>query len=970
MNATIALLAPCLCAVGLALFMIPQEAPSRRGVIPEPTQPEPFSYCFAPGTDMEVVAKYSARQAGGPLGTAAGTLNPDDPQFALQVLDRWFRTATNGTSQSNQGDPLTLTWHVVSNNTFIPAAGNIATQVSSNSDLRTRLAELYGGSATEPAEDQPWFSLFEEVFQNLSLQTGLNFVYEPNDDDSELSSANSGVLGERADIRISGNRLDGDFGVLAFNFFPDFGDMVIDTDDGFLDNTANNSRRLRNMLAHEIGHGLGLAHVCPLDNTKLMEPFINLGFDGVQFDDTYSLQRNYGDALERHNNNLNNDDFANAAPMATASGSTTAFAPLSIDDETDSDFYAIELQVGESIAATVDPSAAAYLEGAQNNDGTCSAGVLFDPAIQHDLSLTLFDPNENMVSSVNLQPAGQAETMSPVVAGMSGTYYLQVSGDTADRAQLYGLSITVDTPPVAFNLVSNILTTELYSGQNGAPDPMESVEYTFTLRNEGTLDAANTVATLSGPAGFIPLETTATIGTLGSNQAVVFPLTFALDGECGETLDLTLTVTADNGDTATLPVNLSLGAVRNSLSENFDASPNLPPNWQSASVGGGSGWSINGLADTPSNAAFAANPRNTGESILTTPVFGPVAPESVLSFRQFYDTQSGRDGGVLEIAIAGGPWLDIVTAGGVFQAGGYNNTILSSFGTNSLDGRSAWSGDSGGYLTTEVILPASAANQTAQLRWRMGTDIFTADNGWLLDTISVEAVVCDPEEVLVSLSSGDTTASEFFLNDDAELTVATALPVASDLAIAVEFSGAATPETDFSLLGELVLSANSDSLTTTIDALEDGISEGVETFTVSSSDGSSSLLYTINDSPFGEWAATFLSSTTEQDLADDPDRDGVRNLEEYLFGTNPLVVSELPHQVLSFADGALTLTLPVESVPADFLITPFSSPDLDVWTDGAFITTEGNEFTLEVPDSSYFIRLGFSLRANDADTAP
>ena len=63
-------------------------------------------------------------------------------------------------------------------------------------------------------------------------------------------------------------------------------------------------------------------------------------------------------------------------------------------------------------------------------------------------------------------------------------------------------------------------------------------------------------------------------------------------------------------------------------------------------------------------------------------------------------------------------------------------------GNTPLAGRQAWSGISGpystnSYITTIVQLPAAAAGQTIQLKWRLGTDY---DNyfpavGWWVDTL-------------------------------------------------------------------------------------------------------------------------------------------------------------------------------------------------------------------------------------------
>ncbi|MCQ6458457.1 matrixin family metalloprotease, partial [Vibrio parahaemolyticus] len=88
----------------------------------------------------------------------------------------------------------------------------------------------------------------------------------------------------RGDVRIGGHTIDGSSGTLAYNFFPNTSDMVIDTADSFYSVTTDNSLRLRNVIMHEAGHGLGISHVESNNGSFLMEPFINLGFDGPQFD--------------------------------------------------------------------------------------------------------------------------------------------------------------------------------------------------------------------------------------------------------------------------------------------------------------------------------------------------------------------------------------------------------------------------------------------------------------------------------------------------------------------------------------------------------------------------------------------------------------------------------------------------------------------------------------------------------------
>jgi hypothetical protein len=92
---------------------------------------------------------------------------------------------------------------------------------------------------------------------------------------------------------------------------------------------------------------------------------------------------------------------------------------------------------------------------------------------------------------------------------------------------------------------------------------------------------------------------------------------------------------------------------------------------------------------------------------------------------------------VLEISINGGAFADILAAGGSFVEGGYNGSITVT--DNVLTGRAAWTGNSGGFITTTVVLPAASYGQNAQLRWRTAYDTGTnpGGGGQRVDTISI-----------------------------------------------------------------------------------------------------------------------------------------------------------------------------------------------------------------------------------------
>lgn len=178
--------------------------------------------------------------------------------------------------------------------------------------------------------------------------------------------------------------------------------------------------------------------------------------------------------------------------------------------------------------------------------------------------------------------------------------------------------------------------------------------------------------------------------------------------------------------------------------ENFDSvtAPALPAGWVQTATQTNTWGTGATSSDTAPNHAFVANVAVVSESILTSPSFVLSAATPILQFRNSFATEQDFDGGVLEIAINGGAFADILVAGGSFINGGYVST-LDSGGGNPIGGRPAWTGDSSGYITTAVSLPAAAINQNVQLRWRFGTDVSVGVIGWRIDTISLEPVATD-----------------------------------------------------------------------------------------------------------------------------------------------------------------------------------------------------------------------------------
>jgi len=364
--------------------------------------------CFAPGTDPAFAHAVSE------------VLYEGTPRF--NQTTRWTNTATDG-GGLGQGTPTTITYSYVPDGTSLSGS-------PSNSQLFAWLNSVYGNPAT-------WQPLFDQVFDRWEELTGVTYVYEPNDDGITFgTSANRGLIGVRGDVRIGAIGIDGNFGILAFNDFPNNGDMVFDAFDNFYNITGNNSRRLRNVIAHEHGHGLGMLHVCPQNSTKLMEPSASTAFDGPQLDDILNGQRHYGDPLE-----------ANGPVIALGEVGFPGLAitQLSIDDNSDTDIFTVDVPSPSEILITATPTGATYLSGVQTQ--ACNNGSNFNSQIIHDLKISLFDINgATLLGFADNGGDGVGEFLTVQVQN-PGSYFVWISGDDTNNVQLYSFTATVTELP-------------------------------------------------------------------------------------------------------------------------------------------------------------------------------------------------------------------------------------------------------------------------------------------------------------------------------------------------------------------------------------------------------------------------------------------------------------------------------------------------------------------------------------------
>lgn len=371
---------------------------------------------------------------------------------AGMVLGRWATTATDG-STGPKGEPVTITWGIVPDGTPIDGFYTAQGEGDAPSNLNATFDSIYGSRAV-------WRALVQESFDAWSDISGLEFVEELADDGQQIptfGSAGEGVLAVRPDVRIGGHMIDGNFSIVAYARQPGSGgDIVIDTDDTFYGDLSGDSVRFRNTLSHELGHAMGLEHVCPTNATKLMEPSIVQSFDGPQHDDLVAMNENYGDIEE------SDDSAVSARVLGFGAGGALGQIDLSIDGSGDEDWIRVPAELGLAVTVSVQAAGGSYLY-ADSVSGGCAAAspVTIDTASHQDLAIQLRAPNGvTELAWVDDTGAGGDESLSQFAMSSGG--YIRVVGDGGADPQIYDLLVQyVPEPGVLPSVAAGVLSLVL-----------------------------------------------------------------------------------------------------------------------------------------------------------------------------------------------------------------------------------------------------------------------------------------------------------------------------------------------------------------------------------------------------------------------------------------------------------------------------------------------------------------------------
>lgn len=441
-------------------------------------------FCFAPDTDPAIVRAFCEEHP-----ELCGLQSEIGPRH--QLATRW--------SGGAQGDPAVVTWSLVPDST--PGA---------SSNLFTGMDAKFGGNRAL------WISLLEDCFARWGELTGVSYVRLTdgvNEWDDGASWGTSGNGTTRGDVRIRMISIDGPSNILAFNSYPDNGDMSLDRDESW-GSSSGGYIFLRNVVMHEHGHGLGMAHVCPLlggASGRLLEPFYSSAFDGPRHDDIRAIQRGYGDVYEPDNNAASATDIgvvAFGAPIQIGqvpSPSVPYGSLLSIDANSEEDWFKFTVNTPSELTVTVTPRGFVYDSSPQSCSGAtadCCNGNFIDSEAIADLNVQVYRADTlALLATGNASPAGSAETLANIpLTGSPGDFYIRVyEGDSPTDCQLYLLDISVfdttaDVTPPTPNPAewsgepAPASTTSITMTAEPAIDP-SGVEYLFANGNQAAISS-------------------------------------------------------------------------------------------------------------------------------------------------------------------------------------------------------------------------------------------------------------------------------------------------------------------------------------------------------------------------------------------------------------------------------------------------------------------------------------------------
>lgn len=325
----------------------------------------------------------------------------------------------------------------------------------------------------------------------------------------------------------------------------------------------------------------------------------------------------------------------------------------------------------------------------------------------------------------DIHAAGSSVNLTPFVISVADScpdgsvlsFHLEVS--YAGNSRSFNFTMIVKRPAVEY---SGYLICDLEGDGNGILEPGDTAVLVVNFKNSSLLEARNLSATLSSSDEHVTLiDSSRQIVCVpaGSTVQAAFGFTLASAAAIGAAINLELGFVCDlmSGHSAQIQVPVGTSG----LYDDFEASSG-----SYVAIPSSSGWQWGSDQTAGSHSGSKVwgtmlNQQYGGD--LNLRLLSPsinIGPDNWLEFWQSYDTQSGYDGGRIEI-YAGGSWTVLT------PEDGYPSAHVTALNGPGFSGYSGWSRvrcDLGAY-----------ANNTVRFRWVFASDASVSGQGWFIDDV-------------------------------------------------------------------------------------------------------------------------------------------------------------------------------------------------------------------------------------------
>jgi extracellular elastinolytic metalloproteinase len=215
----------------------------------------------------------------------------------------------------------------------------------------------------------------------------------------------------------------------------------------------------------------------------------------------------------------------------------------------------------------------------------------------------------------------------------------------------------------------------------------------------------------------------------------------------------------NNGDTLTLTYRVTTDPTRKSVVQFADNLEAGDANWDPTSVKNINFWELTDIFSRSGTKSIGVGLPSVGSSdqlMTLIPAIRVTGTKPILRFHHYFDTQTGFDGGMVQISTNNGTvWQNVEPT--AFFKNTYTGKLA--YGTFVQPNLRAFSGQSASFIGSYIDL-SPYANQTVKLRFRFGNDTTAVGVGWFVDDVVFMDMLNYNTTARVVSAQNDTASAE------------------------------------------------------------------------------------------------------------------------------------------------------------------------------------------------------------------